>query len=174
MKKVIMTTLSLVAAFALVTGVAVNGSAQATVLGKTDPTTSKPLTYSDGNHWSWSSSTVNSDVYDYGSEGHNREIAISITNSNTMDLDFLPVELTGSGSYNDYFDCNGNEVYSSNSACVRTISPNKTIEFTVKMGDSSWFKDRDGVFLSGPGTLNAVDTKNYNGFASYTMTTVQS
>jgi hypothetical protein len=174
MKKVIMATLTFVATFALVAGVAVNGSAQATVLGKTDPTTSKPLTYVSGSHWAYKSGasrdSTESDAYVFDDAGlKNRRLDITATNSNIKTLWVIPVELTGSGSFDDYFDCNGNEVTYISDACVRQIDPNQTIEFTVKLADSSWWKDRDGAYLSSANPGGYDDSADFNGHVSYTM-----
>jgi uncharacterized protein with FMN-binding domain len=174
MRKVIMATLTFVATFALVAGVAVNGSAQATVLGKTDSTTLKRPTYTSSSHWSWTSNmtltSTKSDIYKVG--GKNRKIDIAVTNSNTKILRFMPVELTGKGCYDDYFDCNGNEVYYEGHACIRSVGPNQTVKFTVKLADSSWWKNRDGVYLSSANTAGDNDSKDFNDHVLYSMMAV--
>jgi hypothetical protein len=139
MKKIMTAALSFVAAFALVAGIAGVNNAQAAVLGNPAPINSS--------NWSWHLGW-DSDKLVYGSSGTGRRATVvAQNNSSTRTSGFVVEELTGSGSYDDYFDCAGNEVYSALSACEYTLNPNSSIGVTVKLGNSSFWKDRDGVFI---------------------------
>jgi predicted component of type VI protein secretion system len=157
MNKIITATLSFVAAFALVAGVAGISSAQAV----------ENISSASINGTSWSKDTSN--VLNIGSSGKNRKVNVTVTNLTTVEegryYNFSPAELTGSGSFDDYFDCNGNEVYSMISACDYVIHPGETKTLTLKVGDSSFWKDRDGVYL-----FDQISGQGIDGNVSYTMT----
>ncbi|MDR3116945.1 MAG: hypothetical protein LBT91_03870 [Bifidobacteriaceae bacterium] len=90
-----------------------------------------------------------SDTFNYPENVSNRKVKITLSYpGNTGDsFTVFPVELTGSGSWDNYFDCNGNEVYLKRNACFMQIGPTETKTLTVKLADSSWWKDRVGVYL---------------------------
>jgi hypothetical protein len=164
MKKIIIATLGFVAAFALVVGISVNGSAQAALLGKPSPTSSS--------HWystSGSSPRYQSDVYNWGSKGKNRKVDITVKNNSLHTMSFGVTERTGSGSIDNYFDGKGNEVYSQFNRATYNVAAGDTKKVTVKMGDSSTWKDRDGVYLEGFAPSGSFNVPNYNNVVSYTF-----
>jgi hypothetical protein len=149
MKKILTAALSFVAVFTLITGVTINNSAQASVLKATlvsSTWTQLGLT----NDWI-------SDELDAGPDGDHRFVNITVQAYNHHAFTFIPRILTGAVSFDDYADCNGDEVYSSLNACEYTINPGETIKFRVYLDNSSWWKDRDGVYLE---TFDFID--NYS------------
>ncbi|MDR3128363.1 MAG: hypothetical protein LBT99_03460 [Bifidobacteriaceae bacterium] len=98
-------------------------------------------------HW-------NSRIFNYPEDKINRKVKITMNypagdpaGQRGHSFTIYPVELTGSGSWDNYFDCNGNEVYSKLSACSIEIGPDETKTLIVKLGNSSWWKSRVGVYL---------------------------
>jgi hypothetical protein len=156
MKKIITATLSFVTTFALLAGVAGISNTQASAF-------SSSYQISDN---SWDSTTNQSQKLVVGASGTNRKVDITVTNTNQdITYSFMPRELTGGGSFDMYFNCAGNEVSSLDAGCIYTLEPHKSVAFTVKLENSSWWKDRDGVYLAG------LYRRDIDKNVEYTMTT---
>jgi hypothetical protein len=158
MKKIITAALSFVAVFALITGVTINNSAQASVLGSR-------VVSSTWTHVGQAGTTDNiTDKLNVGSKG-NRFVHVTVQNISNTHFSFVTRILTGAGSFDDYADCNGNEVSLYISACKYNINSGETFKFTTHLDDSSWWKDRDGLYLE---TYDDIDNKSL----SYTLETL--
>jgi hypothetical protein len=155
MKKIIIATLSFVATFALVASLAGISSAQASVLGSPTPVYST--------HWTTNAlDEEKSDTLNWGSKGTKRWVTVDVTNNGPSDINFTADALTGSGSYDDYFDCGGYQVFSQFDACTHDLASHQSTSFVVGLDDSSWWKDTDGVYLQS--NWNDFDM---NGLVSY-------
>jgi hypothetical protein len=148
MKKIVITMLATVAAFALMTGVAINSSAQASVLGSDIASTTWKNVSTRGRIMNASN------VLNKGAKGDHRFVNVTVKNISNTRFTFIGVILTGSGSFDDYVDCKENEVTSYFSACQYKINPGETRKFTAHLDNSSWFKDRKGFYLE---TFDNID-----------------
>ncbi|MDR3116944.1 MAG: hypothetical protein LBT91_03865 [Bifidobacteriaceae bacterium] len=102
--------------------------------------------YDDDNVWY----VAKSRELDYYEQKHNRQVRVTIDYYGSHGSPFVAriVERTGTFSYEDYFDCHGNEVsYASGKRCRIKLFPHDSYTLIVKMGDSSWWKARTGVYL---------------------------
>ncbi|MDR3128364.1 MAG: hypothetical protein LBT99_03465 [Bifidobacteriaceae bacterium] len=90
-----------------------------------------------------------SQILDYNEQKSNRQVRISVDYYGSHGSPFLikPIERTGTFSYENYFDCQGNEIGTLEHGCRVKLYPHESFSMVVKMGDSSWWKSRTGVYI---------------------------
>lgn len=114
--------------------------------------------------------TWKSKTFYYRENVKNRKVKVTLSNSAKDGSKFVVIimEETGKLSMDNYFDCLGAEVFSTLSACSFQIDSNKTRTVVVHMGDSTWWKDRLGVYLRILSPSNEAPQNNLH----YTMEAV--